>query len=880
MIIMFFSKVKNLEVKKTNQESKIKQLAFLDESSLLQNLETSREGLSSEQVTEKLEQFGYNIIQSDQVSTIFRRLLDSVINPFNIVLLIVAIITFLTDVLLAEEADMATVFVIITLIILSSAIAFLQNEKSTNAANKLSKMISNKADVLRDGKWIELEIDKIVPGDLIKLSAGDMLPGDLRFLFTKDTFLSQSSLTGESTPIEKFANINKDIECTITDIGNIGFMGTNILSGSALGVILATGNDTYIGSMAKSLSGGRAKNSFERGIDSISKLLIRFMIIMVPVIFFINGFTKGDWGNSLLFALSVAVGLTPEMLPVIMTSTLASGAIKMSKHQTIVKNLSAIQTFGEMNVLCTDKTGTLTEDRIILEKYMDVHGRDDMRILRHAYLNSYFQTGLKNLLDLAIIKRADESSLSEISSMYKCVDEIPFDFTRRRMSVVLEDKNGKYQLITKGAVEEIVSICKYVEHDGSIQPLDNEHLADAMKVYEKHNCDGLRVIAIAQKNQLSDTQTFGIESEKDMVLIGFIGFLDPPKQSAALAITALKEHGVRTIVLTGDSEGVAIKVCSKVGVNSEICLTGTHLETMTDEELDKAVLSCNIFSKLSPTQKSRVIISLQKHGFTVGYMGDGINDALALRQADIGISVDTGVDIAKETADIILLKKDLMVLENGIQEGRRTFGNIMKYIKMAASGNLGNMFSMMIAGIFLPFLPMLPIHLLTQNLLCDFSQMGIPFDNMDKEYIDQPRKWDPASVKRFMLVMGPISSIFDLACFSVLWWIIKANTVELSPLFHAGWFIFGTLSQILVVHMIRTSKLPFVESRAATPLLISTLLVGCVAIFIAFTDFAINFDFIPLPFKYIPWLGVLLLAYALTAQLIKKVYVKRYSEWI
>ena len=878
--MIFTPKKASTTQKKGNCEAILRSLAFQEESELLTTLGSTSEGISIAQAANKLEEFGHNVIITEKEKSVLGRALEALINPFNLVLFLVAIITFITDVVLAETIDITTSAIILALIIISSAVAFFQGERSNNAAASLSKMISNKADVWRDNHLIEISIDEIVPGDIVKLSAGDMLPGDVRFLATKDAFIAQSALTGESAPVEKYAQIRNAETDALTDLSNIGFMGTNMLSGSATAVVMLTGNNTYFGAMAESMSGDKSKNSFERGVDAVSQLLIRFMLVMVPVIFVINGFTKGDWGAALLFAVTVAVGLTPEMLPMIMTSTLARGAISMAKHDTIVKTLSAIQTFGEMDVLCTDKTGTLTEDKIILEKYMDVHGRDDARILRHAYLNSYFQTGLKNLIDLAIINRAQENGLDTYLTAYSRVDEIPFDFSRRRMSVVLESVNGKRQLITKGAVEEIIAICKYVEHDGMVQEWDAEHLADAMRVYEMQNRDGLRVIAVAQKNDVSGVETFSVKDESEMVLIGFVGFLDPPKESAHLAITALNDHGVRVVVLTGDSEGVAIKVCQKVGIASEVCLTGSDVEAMDDETLHEAIKHCDLFSKLSPSQKQRVVRAFQASGHTVGYMGDGINDAPALREADVGISVDSGVDIAKETADIILLKKDLMVLEEGVIEGRQTFGNIMKYIKMAASGNFGNMISVMAASIFLPFLPMLPVHILTQNLLCDFSQIGIPFDNVDKEYLQSPRRWETQGIQRFMVLMGPLSSVFDILCFVIMWQIIKANTMEQAAMFQAGWFIFGTLSQILIVHMIRTSKIPFLQSQASMPLILSSISVAVIAIILAFTSIAQGFDLATLPIGYAPWLILLLVGYCLTTQFFKGLYMRKYGEWL
>ncbi|HWS43818.1 MAG TPA: magnesium-translocating P-type ATPase [Pseudoflavonifractor sp.] len=861
-------------------EASLRELAMLREEALFARLESGPGGLTAQAAEERLEEFGPNTITSGQTHGTLYRLMEAVANPFNLVLLLIAVITFFTDVVFSAHKDFVTAGIVLGLVLLSAGISFFQGERSNGAAARLSRMISNQADVLRDGKAVSVSIDVLVPGDVVLLSAGDIVPGDVRFLAAKDAFLAQAALTGESNPVEKFAQPPQGEAEAVTDLANIGFMGSNMVSGSARVLLLTTGNDTYFGSMAQSLTGDRAKNSFERGVDSVSRLLIRFMLVMVPVIFLVNGVTKGDWMSAFLFAISVAVGLTPEMLPMIMSSTLAKGAVSMAKHQTIVKTPSAIQTFGEMDVLCTDKTGTLTEDRVVLERYMDLHGNDNSRILRHAYLNSYFQTGLKNLIDLAIINRAHENGLEGMKETYARVDEIPFDFTRRRMSVILEDPSGKRQLITKGAVEEIFSACTWAEFNGKIEPLTDELKGEAMAVYEEHNRGGLRMIAVAQRNELPGRDHFSAEDERELVLLGFIGFLDPPKESAAAAITALAEHGVQVAVLTGDSEGVALKVCRRVGVDLSHCLTGRDVERMDDDALRDAVETCRLFSKLSPAQKSRVVAAFQKNGHTVGYMGDGINDAPAMRQADVGISVDSAVDIAKETADIILLKKDLMVLEQGVVEGRRTFGNIIKYIKMAASGNFGNMISLMVASIFLPFLPLLPVHILIQNLLCDFAQIGIPFDRMDPSYIKSAHRWDAGSIRRFMMVMGPLSSLFDIALYAILWWAMGANSGANAALFQCGCFIFGTLSQILVVHMIRTEKLPFFQSHAAPALALSTGLVGAVVLVIGFTGFSRHLDLAQMPLLFLPWLLLLCLGYCVASQLIKRTYVRRWGEWI
>ncbi len=860
-------------------EKKLRAMSALSRGELLARLDTKEAGLAGDFAEQRLEEQGKNLITAGTNNTLARRLREAVVNPFNIILLVIAVITYFTDVVASEQPDYLTVSIIMALVLLSSGISFFQGERSNAAAVQLSKTISNKADVWRDGQLIEISMEELVPGDVVRLSAGDMLPADVRFLRTKDTFVAQAALTGESNPVEKFADAVMTGGEGLTDIPNIAFMGSDIISGSAMAVVLLTGNDTYLGSMAKSLSGDRAKTSFENGVSSVSRLLVRMMLLMVPLVFAVNGIIKRDWAEAFLFAVSVAVGLTPEMLPMIMTSTLAKGAVSMSRHKVIVRTLGAIQTFGEMDVLCTDKTGTLTEDKIILEKYMNPLGEDDSRVLRHAYMNSFFQTGLKNLIDLAIINRAQKNGLEELLGQYHRVDEIPFDFSRRRMSVVVQDATGKRQLITKGAVEEMLSICSFIELEGRILPMDTDNHEKAMETYRKHNTEGLRIIAVAQKNEVPDEHTFGVADEDAMVLIGFVGFLDPPKESSKAAITALREHGVRTVVLTGDSEGVAVKVCDKVGIATGILYSGRDVENMDDARLLEAVKVCDLFAKLSPSQKERVIRAFQAAGHTVGYMGDGVNDAQALRQADVGISVDNAVDIAKESADVILLEKDLMVLEEGVIEGRQIFGNIIKYIKMAASGNFGNMVSVLAASVFLPFLPLLPVQILTQNLLCDISQMGIPFDHVDEDYIKKPRRWETASIKRFMMYMGPLSSVFDLACFAVLWWALGADSPAKAALFQAGWFVFGTVSQVLVIHIIRTGKVPFIQSKASRELLLSTLLIVAVAVVIGFTGLAASIEMAKLPLQFAPWLVLLLLAYFVASQVVKGVYIKKYKEW-
>ena len=863
---------KQIEVEKILLE-----LSGLEQKALFEKYQTDEDGLDPVQASDRLEEYGRNIIDFGKEKSLAVRIKDAVINPFNIVLLVVAMITFVTDVVLAEEPSFATFVMLVAVIIISASISFVQEEKSNNAAKKLQGMITTKLDVIRNGVETEVDIEELVPGDIVKLASGDMIPGDVRFIETKDLFIDQSQLTGESNPVEKFTTT--ETNCGVTDLANIGFMGSNIVSGSAKAIILTTGEETYFGSMAKSLNSFEEKSAFEKNLDSVSRLLIRFMLITVPVIFIANFLTKGSWLQSLMFGITIAVGIMPEMLPVIMNSSLARGAINMSRKKTIVKRLGAIQTFGEMDVFCTDKTGTLTQDEIILEKYMDVLGREDKRILRHAFLNSYFQTGLKNLMDVAIINRAEKEDLSFLKEAYVREDEIPFDFSRRRMSVVLKDKSGKRQLITKGAVEEILSICSYIEIDREVKDISDELIANAKKLTEENNLEGIRVIAVAQKNNVHGVDVFGVQDESDMVLIGFVGFLDPPKESAGTAIAALKQNGVRTVVLTGDSEGVAINICGRLGISTEMTLTGAKVEAMSDEELAEACKKCDIFSKLSPYQKQRVVKTFQSNGHTVGYMGDGINDSLPLKQADIGISVDNAVDIAKEVADIILLEKDLMVLDEGVVEGRSTFANMSKYLKMSVSGNFGNMFSVLIASIFLPFLPMLPIHILVQNLLNDFAQLGMPFDHVESKYIEKPKKWDLGGIKGFMVSFGLLSTVLDVLCFLVLWFVFGYNNPDMAGYFQCGWFMFGVISQTMVIHTIRTPKLPFISDRASVQLSISTLAIIAITLLIGFTGIAGFFSLPVMPLNYMLWLAILMLVYMVFAQIMKIVYIKRHKDW-
>ncbi len=871
-------KVNLIEEKQKLVEANLRVGSLLPIEELFRKYNTSMAGISVVDIDDLVDEYGENRIDTGNENTIYKQIREAIINPFNIVLIVVAVITLFTDIILPAKKDYATFILITSTILISSAISLFQSVKSDSAAKKLRKMITNKLDVYRDEVLQQVEAENILPGDIIKFSSGDMIPADVRFFETKDLFVDQAALTGESNPVEKFTTC-KGIE-PITEIPNVGFMGTNIVSGSAKAVVLSIGNETYFGNMAKSLSAINEKNSFEKGIDDISSLLIRFILIMLPIILAINLFTgKGTW-DSIIFAITIAVGITPEMLPVIMTTTMAAGAIEMSKKKTIVKKMSAIQTFGQMDILCTDKTGTLTEDEIILERYMDVTGKEDSRVLRHAFLNSYYQTGLKNLIDIAIINRAEKERMGVLKEKYIREDEIPCDFSRRRMSVVLKDDNGKRQLITKGAVDEMLSICAFIEKDGQVLPMSEEAKAEAYKVYEKYNKEGLRILSVAQKNNVREAGAFNVSDESDMVLLGFIGFLDPPKESAAQAIVALKKHGIDTVVLTGDSEGVALHVCEKVGITVNNYLSGKDVESMKDAELKERILDTHLYAKLSPLQKQRIVRLYQEMGKTVGYMGDGINDSPALKQADVSISVDTAVDIAKETADIILLEKDLNVLEQGVINGRKTFTNVLKYINMATSGNFGNIISVIIASLFLPFLPLKPVHILIQNILNDFAQTGMPFDNVDSDFIEKPKSWNTKGIRRFMVIFGLFSTILDICCFFILWNFMGFNTVEKAASFQTGWFAFGIISQTMIIHMIRTNKTPLKDSSPSKQLILSTSLIVLATVLICFTDIATIFDLTRLPLSYLLWILALLVLYATIIQIYKYFYTRKTGSWL
>ena len=866
---------------------KLAEYSKMEKYILLSTLKTREKGLDIVDVEMFSEQYKSNEISHEKPKPWYVQLAKAFVNPFTLILLIIAAISFLTEVVLAKpsEKSPAAVIVILFLVLVSGGLRFFQEFRSGKEAEGLKSMVKTTATVIRrENGREEIPMADLLPGDIVVLAGGDMIPADVRILKAKDLFISQSALTGESEPVEKYPEPDKITdENNLFDLRNICFMGTNVISGAATAVVLATGDDTYFGNMARALSGERAPTSFDKGVNSVSYLLIRFMLVMVPVVFLINGITKHDWVEALLFAISVAIGLTPEMLPMIVTTNLAKGAVSMSRQKTVVKHLNSIQNFGAMDVLCTDKTGTLTRDEIIIERHLNVQGKEDLRVLKHAYLNSYFQTGLKNLIDLAVIEKAAEESVTYLNNEYLKVDEIPFDFSRRRMSVVLKDRTGKTQVITKGAVEEIMQICSFCEYDGKVVPLTGELREQVVRMTDDLNAQGMRVIAVAQKKDPAVEGVFGVKDESDMTLMGYLGLLDPPKKSAATAIQALKEYGVQVKVLTGDNEGVTQKICSEVGLPVDRILLGSQLEGMSEDELLKHVEDTTVFAKLSPIQKARVVNALQELGHTVGFMGDGINDAQALSKADVGISVDTAVDIAKESADIILLEKDLMVLEHGVVEGRKIFGNIIKYIKMTASSNFGNMLSMLVASAFLPFLPMMPVQILVLNLLYNISQISIPWDNMDEDYLRVPRKWEASSIGKFMICIGPVSSVFDIATYLLMWFVFGCNTAAnpaLVALFNAGWFVESLISQTLIIHLIRTPKLPFIQSRAAAPVVLLTTVIMAIGVVIPFTPIGAYLGLASLSPAYFGWLAVIVLGYILLAQIVKTIYIKVYRSWL
>ncbi|EOL8971295.1 magnesium-translocating P-type ATPase [Cronobacter dublinensis] len=861
----------------------------------LARLQSDARGLTAQEACARLKTCGPNEVAHNNAPPVLVQLLQAFNNPFIYVLMALALISFVTDyaypLRAGQETDLTGVTIIVTMVLLSGLLRFWQEFRTNKAAQALKAMVRTTATVLRrpgldeESEKQVIAVEALVPGDIVLLSAGDRVPADLRLLASRDLFISQAMLSGESLPVEKYdvtANEQRPAaDVNLPDRSNICLMGTSVASGTARGVVVATGPQTWLGSLARSLE-GRPQTAFDKGVNSVSRLLIRFMLVMVPVVLLINGFTKGDWTDATFFALAVAVGLTPEMLPMIVSSNLAKGAIVMARRKVIVKRINAIQNVGAMDVLCTDKTGTLTEDTIVLEGYLDAEGRESLAVLSLAWLNSASLSGTTNPMDRAVLACGQEKLPAAGRADAFNIDELPFDFARRRVSVVVERYGERQQtLICKGAVEEMLSVSTHIRKGDAVYALDEARRDAFVRLTRDYHARGLRVLVVATR-VLPETglrQPLSEADENGLIIEGVLTFLDPPKESAAHAIAALQEHGVTVKVLTGDHPLVAARICEQVGIDNRVVLTGNEIAAMDDARLADAVQTCAIFATLTPLQKSRILQALQRNGHTVGFLGDGINDAPALHDADVGISVDSAADIAKESSDIILLEKDLRVLGEGVITGRETFGNILKYLNMTASSNFGNVFSVLVASAFLPFLPMLAIHLLVQNLMYDISQLSLPWDRMDNAFLRQPRKWDAPNIRRFMLWIGPTSSLFDIATFAVMWFVFAANTPAMQSLFQSGWFVEGLLSQTLVVHMLRTRKIPFIQSRAALPVLVTTFIVMAVGVAIPFSPLGHWIGLIPLPLAYFPWLACILFAYCVVAQLMKRFYIRRFGQW-
>ena len=862
---------------------------------------SSFRGLTEEQVEENRDLYGENIITKGQEDSILKKIYESIINPFTVILLVIALVSLVTNVWLAKpgEEDPTTSIIIVVLVLISGGIRFVQELRSDRAASNLSRLIVNTATVIREGAEQELPIDELVVGDIIKLSAGDMIPADVLLLDSRDFFVQQSGLTGESDAVEKVCLAKSDEQNldSLLETESLAFMGTNVISGRATALVLVVGDETMMGAIEQTLNTYDEPTSFEREMNSISWLLIRLMLVMVPVVFFINGLTDGDWLEAGVFALSVGVGLTPEMLPMIITASLAKGSIIMAQEKVVIKKLNAIQDLGAIDILCTDKTGTLTQDEIVLEYPLDIHGDLDLAVLRRAFLNSYYQTGLKNLMDRAIINRTEKEAekheiVRNLDQTFKKIDELPFDFERRRMSVIVKDDEDVISMVTKGALEEMLAISSHVEYKKRITELTEEIRQEILAEVAQLNEQGLRVLGVSYKSDLEEDYDYEVKDESDMILTGYLAFLDPPKSSAAPAIETLAEYGVATKILTGDNDKVTQAVCEKVGLDVDNILLGVEVDALSDEELSQAVEHTTVFAKLSPDQKARIILQLKANGHKVGYMGDGINDAPSMKVADVGISVDTAVDIAKETADVILLDKDLMVLEKGLVEGRKVYANMTKYIKMTVSSNFGNIFSLLFASIFLPFLPMAPVHLIVLNLVYDLSCIALPFDNVDSEFLKKPRIWSANSITRFMAWIGPISSIFDVLTYLLLYFIIvpmitggsyqagSGQAETFITLFQTGWFVESIWTQTMVIYMLRSPKLPFVQSRPALSVIVTTMAAALFVTSLPYSLFASVLKTAPLNGTYFLFLLLIIALYMVSVTLVKHLYIKRYREWL
>jgi len=869
------------KIEEFNVKKEYGDFSLLPKNEFISKYNINFNGLTDSDILENQKTYGKNEISGNKPKRWYNYFFESLFSPFNAILLGISLVLIYTDIVLPQNPNPANIIVIICLVLVSTLLEFFQEFRSNKAAEKLKAMVQTKGTVIRNGTKQKIPFKDFTVGDIVLLSAGDMVPADLRVLESKDLFLGQSSITGESDSIKKIPNsLLKSIDEleSITDLDNICFMGTNVISGSAKCAVIKVADNTYFGKVAHSITSGKPKTEFQKGIENISKLLTKFMLFMIPLTFIVNVW-KHDLLTAFTFSVAIAIGITPLLLPVILSSCLSKGAVQMSKKKTIVKKLDSVESFGSMNVFCTDKTGTLTEDKIVLEKYLDIYGNEDISVLEDAFLNSYHQTGLDGNIDKAVINRALENGLEYLKNDYLVVDEIPFDFSRRRLSVIVADKSNNKKMITKGAVEEILNICTKVSYNNQIFDITNEIKKNIKKISVSLNKDGLRVIAICKKNVTSQND-FSVNDESNMILTGFIGFLDPPKESAAGAIKRMNEAGIRVIVLTGDNAEVTGCICKKVGIKTSKIILGSEIDKLPDSGIIRLLKrKHNVFAKLSPIQKARIIRLLKVSGNVVGYMGDGINDTPSLTNSDVGVSVDTAVDIAKETADIILLEKDLNVLLDGVTEGRKTFSNLLKYIKLAVSFNFGEVTSVLIASILLPFFPITPIQLLVQSLLYDIGQLTLPFDNVDIDSLKKPKKWSISAIRQFMIFMGPLSSAFDLIVFAMLWFVFKLGPAD-SALFQTIWFSYGIVSNLFGMHIIRTAKIPFVQSHASKPVYMSSIIVSLLAILVPFTPLGTAIGLVAIPIKYMALIFLTPVVYCIIAQFAKYKYIQRHGEWL
>lgn len=869
------------KIEEFNVKKEYGDFSLLPKNEFISKYNINFNGLTDSDILENQKTYGKNEISGNKPKRWYNYFFESLFSPFNAILLGISLVLIYTDIVLPANPNPANIIVIICLVLVSTLLEFFQEFRSNKAAEKLKAMVQTKGTVIRNGTKQKIPFKDFTVGDIVLLSAGDMVPADLRVLESKDLFLGQSSITGESDSIKKIPNsLLKSIDEleSITDLDNICFMGTNVISGSAKCAVIKVADNTYFGKVAHSITSGKPKTEFQKGIENISKLLTKFMLFMIPLTFIVNVW-KHDLLTAFTFSVAIAIGITPLLLPVILSSCLSKGAVQMSKKKTIVKKLDSVESFGSMNVFCTDKTGTLTEDKIVLEKYLDIYGNEDISVLEDAFLNSYHQTGLDGNIDKAVINRALENGLEYLKNDYLVVDEIHFDFSRRRLSVIVADKSNNKKMITKGAVEEILNICTKVSYNNQVFDITNEIKKNIKKISVSLNKDGLRVIAICKKNVTSQND-FSVNDESNMILTGFIGFLDPPKESAAGAIKRMNEAGIRVIVLTGDNAEVTGCICKKVGIKTSKIILGSEIDKLPDSGVIRLLKrKHNVFAKLSPIQKARIIRLLKVSGNVVGYMGDGINDTPSLTNSDVGVSVDTAVDIAKETADIILLEKDLNVLLDGVTEGRKTFSNLLKYIKLAVSFNFGEVTSVLIASILLPFFPITPIQLLVQSLLYDIGQLTLPFDNVDIDSLKKPKKWSISAIRQFMIFMGPLSSAFDLIVFAMLWFVFKLGPAD-SALFQTIWFSYGIVSNLFGMHIIRTAKIPFVQSHASKPVYMSSIIVSLLAILVPFTPLGTAIGLVAIPIKYMALIFLTPVVYCIIAQFAKYKYIQKHGEWL